>query len=98
MDDTIHDDSKAPGCDHVIGWLHCRRSVYGAIVPAARPRLVRRSEMDDLVSAYRAKLAQGGASHRRTFALSDEMVFALAAYHFRYCPMCGAQIFPVVTQ
>jgi hypothetical protein len=25
------------------------------------------------------------------------MIFALAAYHFRYCPVCGTQLLPKPT-
>lgn len=86
-------------CDHIVGWLH--RYDRGRDVKAdterLSPRLVRQSEVDDIVSAYRAELAHSGASYRRTYAISDEMMFALATYHFRYCPVCGTQLLPKPT-
>lgn len=95
MENDAHDeDGELRPCDHIVGWVHCHRFGRRLALPPPRPRLVRSSEVDDVVSAYRTELAHEGASYQRTFAMSDELVFSLAAYHFRFCPTCGERLFP----
>lgn len=94
----MSDQEQPSGCDHYVGWVHRQdlpsREHFAASL--LRPGLVHASDVANIVSAYRAELAQRGASYRETYSVSDEMVFALAAYHFRYCPLCGIQLHPFV--
>lgn len=95
----MSDPLQAGQCDHYVGWIH-RQDLPMNVRDNAllRPGLVHASQVDDIVSAYRAELAQRGASYHQTYSVSDEMVFALAAYHFRYCPLCGLQLHPFMKQ
>ncbi|NEX63052.1 hypothetical protein [Noviherbaspirillum galbum] len=94
----LQTDASEPGggsprqCDHYVGWLHFHGYARNSSAPRRRPRIVRQSQVDDVVGLYRFELVQKGASYSRAYAMPDALVFALCCFPFLYCPLCGVAL------